>query len=235
MKRKATIFLVEDDHNFGSVLKAYLEMNDYAVTWIDDGKDALIEFGHGDFDICVLDVMLPNVDGYAIAEGIRKIRSTVPFIFLTAKTLKADILKGYSTGADDYVTKPFDSEVLICKIDAILSRAAGIASSTDETVFVLGQYEFNPDLREIKRGEIAIKLSPKESELLALLCKHMNEVLPRELALRTIWGEEGYFTTRSMDVFITKLRKYLKDDPSVEILNIHGNGFRLLVKEDTSR
>lgn len=234
MKRKANIFLVEDDHNFGSVLKAYLEMNDYAVTWIDDGKDALMEFGHGEFDICVLDVMLPHVDGYAIAEGIRKIKSAVPIIFLTAKTLKEDILKGYSTGADDYVTKPFDSEVLICKIDAILSRSLGVDSAPDEDVYHLGKYEFHPSLREIKRGTNTIKLSPKESELLSLLCKHMNEVLPRELALRTIWGEEGYFTTRSMDVFITKLRKYLKDDPAVEIMNIHGNGFRLLVKKGTS-
>lgn len=230
MKSKGNILLVEDDHNFGSVLKAYLEMNGYAVAWIDDGKDALKTFGQQDFDICVLDVMLPHVDGYAIAEGIRKISKGTPFIFLTAKTLKEDILKGYATGADDYVTKPFDSEVLICKIEAILSRSSGTAlPSHEQQVFQLGEYVFNPDLREISRGTQVVKLSPKESELLNLLCKHLNEVLPRDLALRTIWGEEGYFTTRSMDVFITRLRKYLKDDPAVEIINIHGNGFRLMV------
>ena len=232
MSSKANIFLVEDDHNFGSVLMAYLEMNAYTVRWIDDGKDALREFSKGDFDICLLDVMLPHVDGFAIAGGIRKINPTIPFIFLTAKTLKEDILKGYATGADDYVTKPFDSEVLICKIEAVLARVAGREEPSSQEVHSLGDYFFNHDLREIKYKEKVRKLSPKESDLLQLLCLHRNEVLPREMALRTIWGEESYFTTRSMDVFITRLRKYLLDDPRVEIINIHGNGFRLLVREE---
>lgn len=230
MKARAQVYMVEDDQNFGSVLKAYLEMNGFEVTWIDDGKDALKEFSSKPFDICLLDVMLPNLDGFSIAEGIRKIRPGIPFIFLTAKTLKQDILRGYSTGADDYITKPFDSEVLICKIEAVLTRS-GISDpeSTAPEIYGLGKYSFNPDLREITLNNKIQKLSPRESDLLRLLCQHMNEVLPRELALRTIWGEESYFTTRSMDVFITKLRKFLKDDPSVQILNIHGNGFRLMI------
>jgi len=232
MKNKASIFLVEDDHNFGSVLKAYLEMNGYLVSWIDDGKDALKEFGQQPYDICLLDVMLPNLDGFSIASGIKKIRPEIPFIFLTAKTLKEDILKGYSTGADDYVTKPFDSEVLICKIEAILTRASGSAlTAPEQELFTLGKYTFNHDLREIVLDDIKQKLSPKEADLLRMLCQHRNEVLPRELALRTIWGEESYFTTRSMDVFISKLRKYLKDDQAIQILNVHGNGFRLMISD----
>ncbi len=233
MSNKARIFLVEDDHNFGSVLTAYLEMNGFGTRWVDDGKDALREFAKGDYDICLLDVMLPNVDGFAIAEGIRKISPHIPFIFLTAKTLKADILRGYATGADDYVTKPFDSEVLICKIEAVLTRSSGSEKQEKpREIHDLGDYVFNHDLREVRHGEEVHKLSPKESELLQLLCQHRNEVLPRELALRTIWGEESYFTTRSMDVFVTRLRKLLKDDPRIEIINIHGNGFRLLVRDE---
>lgn len=232
MEAKANIFLVEDDHNFGSVLKAYLEMNGFQVSWVDDGKDAIPEFKQKRYDLCVFDVMLPNMNGFTIAESIKKINPAIPFIFLTAKTLKADILKGYATGADDYITKPFDSEVLICKIEAILSRTqgqAGIASQSE--TYAIGIYFFDPTLREIRLEKTARKLSPKESELLHLLCQYRNKVLPREHALRTIWGEESYFTTRSMDVFIAKLRKYLKADPTVEIMTVHGNGFRLIIDE----
>lgn len=229
---KAHIFLVEDDHNFGSVLKAYLEMHEFQVIWVDDGKDALHEFSKHKFDICILDVMLPNLDGFSIAESIRKIAPAIPFIFVTAKTLKEDILKGYATGADDYITKPFDSEVLICKVEAILSRSGVRTPETPSTeVIHLGRYIFSHDLREIDLDGTTQKLSPKEADLLYMLCQHKNKVLPRELALRTIWGEESYFTTRSMDVFITKLRKYLKEDQNLQILNIHGNGFRLLVND----
>ncbi len=223
------ILLVEDDHNFGSVLKAYLEMNDFEVSWVVDGKHAVKEFSDGNFDICVLDVMLPNVDGFSIAQNIRELDSSIPFIFVTAKTLKEDILKGYSMGADDYITKPFDSEVLICKINAILGRAGKQEEEHIEKEYVIGKYIFNPIIREIKTEGYVKKLSPKESELLKLLYQHKNNILPRELALRSIWGEDGYFTTRSMDVYITKLRKYLKKDPNIEIINIHGNGFRMLI------
>jgi DNA-binding response OmpR family regulator len=227
---KANIFLVEDDHNFGSVLKAYLEMNDYAVDWVKDGKHAIKQFSEGDYDICVLDVMLPNMDGFTIAENIRKLNAGVSLVFLTAKTLKQDILKGYGLGADDYITKPFDSEVLLCQINAILNRKLKTkAAKIEQEVYILGRYTFNYNLRTIYLNAKEQKLSPKEAELLRLLCQKRNNILPRDLALRSIWGDDSYFTTRSMDVFITKLRKYLKEDPSVEIINIHGNGFRLVV------
>ncbi len=227
------IFLVEDDHNFGSVLKAYLEMNDYEVDWITDGKFAIKQFSENSYDICVLDVMLPNIDGFTIAENIRKLNPNVPLIFLTAKTLKQDILKGYGFGADDYITKPFDSEVLLCKINAILNRNINVKEKQDkqdkQEIYIIGKYKYNYNLRTIYLLDKQQQLSPKEAELLTLLCQKMNTLLPRDLALRSIWGDDSYFTTRSMDVFITKLRKYLKDDPAVEIINIHGSGFRLVV------
>jgi DNA-binding response OmpR family regulator len=231
MRSSYQILLVEDDHNFGSVLKAYLEMNGFLVNWVEDGKFAVKEFNSRQYDICVLDVMLPNIDGFSIAKNIRELNQNVPFIFVTAKTLKEDILKGYSMGADDYITKPFDSEVLICKINAILSRSGNKLANSVEEEIKIGKYDYNPILREIKIKGFSQKLSPKESELLKLLNDHRNDILPRELALRSIWGEDNYFTTRSMDVYITKLRKYLKSDPGIEIINIHGNGFRLLIKE----
>lgn len=184
MKNQEKILLVEDDQNFGSVLKAYLEMFDYLVTWVDDGKDAVKTFNETEFSICVLDVMLPNVDGFTIAENIRKLNKQVPFIFLTAKTLKEDILRGYSTGADDYLTKPFDSEILLCKIDAILKRNGNQSNLPDLEEFLIGKLSFNYKLRILESGENKINLSPKESDLLKLLCQHKNEILPRDLALK---------------------------------------------------
>lgn len=229
-KPKAHIFLVEDDHNFGSVLKAYMELNDYKVTWVDDGRDALREFQSQHFDICILDVMLPNIDGFTIAVSIKKLKPEIPFVFLTAKTMKEDILMGYATGADDYVTKPFDSEVLICKVEAILARRSGIKEEGEPVGPIhLGKFLFDPEIRTISMDGVEKKLSPMESKLLLLLHRNRNEVLSRKLALNTIWGEESYFTTRSMDVFIAKLRKYLKADPSIQIITVHGDGFRLMV------
>ena len=229
MRKKVHVFMVEDDHNFGAVLKSYLEINDYVVTLVDDGKYALREFRSEDFDICILDVMLPNVDGFQIAREIKLINKNIPLIFLTAKTLKQDILQGYHLGADDYITKPFDTEVLLCKISAIIKRQT-TNPATDEVFFTIGSYRFDSKLRQIQRGDIIQKLSPKESDLLKLLCQNQNELLPRETALRKIWGDDGYFTARSMDVFVTKLRKFLSDDPNIEIRNIHGSGFLLEVK-----
>lgn len=233
MAEKLKILLVEDDHNFGSVLKSYLEMNDFAVDWVDDGKHALNNFHSGDYHLCVLDIMLPNVDGITIAKNIKELNPNIPFIFLTAKTLKEDILKGYETGADDYLTKPFDSEVLIYKIKAILqrNRSTNTLSGNDEDIFHLGKYTFKYRVRTLFYADKPVNLSPKEAELLKLLCLHKNDILYRDIALKSIWGEEGYFTTRSMDVYITKLRKYLKKDPDIQILNVHGNGFRLLIHE----
>ncbi len=229
MKTQTHLFLVEDDLSFGSVLKSYLELNDYQVTWIDDGKNAVSSFRNNKFSLCILDVMLPHVDGFTIASEIRKMDKQVPLIFLTAKALKEDILKGYNLGADDYITKPFDTEVLLCKIKAIVKRqdSEGINETTE---FIIGNYTFNYNIRNISINNQHQKLSPKEADLLKLLCLHKNKLLPRETALTTIWGEDGYFTARSMDVYITKLRKYLAKDSNIEIKNLHGSGFLLEIK-----
>jgi len=229
MKPDYHIFLVEDDLSFGSVMKSYLELNDYQVTWVDDGKYALSKFRAGKYQICILDVMLPNIDGFTIGSEIRSIDKDIPMIFLTAKNLKEDILKGYQLGADDYITKPFDSEVLLCKISAIIKRQS-TGPVREEVVFTIGSYQFDSKLRQVIRENQVQKLSPKEADLLKLLCQNRNELVPREMALRKIWGDDGYFTARSMDVFVTKLRKFLSDDPAVEIRNIHGSGFMLEVK-----
>lgn len=229
---KIKIFLVEDDTTFGSVLVAYLEVNDYQVVWVEDGRDAIREFRNGVYDICILDVMLPNVDGFTIAKEIKKSDQHIPLIFLTAKSLKKDILQGFKIGADDYITKPFDSEVLIYKIKAILHRKGEINYTDDIEAYKIGNYLFNYKLRTITCNQKQQKLSPKEADLLHLLYEHKNDVLIRQVALERIWGDSNYFTTRSMDVFVSKLRKYLKDDPDVQIENLHGSGFRLLIRND---
>ena len=227
------ILLVEDDPNFGVVLKDYLGLNDYHVTHAKDGIEGLIMFKNNSYDLCILDVMMPRKDGFSLAQDIRATDKEVPIIFLTAKTLKEDVLKGYSVGADDYLNKPFDSEVLLYKIKAILQRKDSDTSSDSEQFeFVIGQFFFNSKLRHLSIGENGEpqKLSPKESKLLKMLAIHKNDLMPRELALTKIWRDDNYFTSRSMDVYIAKLRKYLKSDENVEILNIHGEGFRLLEK-----
>ncbi|WP_271405989.1 response regulator transcription factor [Tenacibaculum soleae] len=226
------ILLVEDDPNFGTVLKDYLALNDYNVTHAKDGIDGLIMFKNGEYDLCILDVMMPRKDGFSLAQDIRVSNKEVPIIFLTAKTLKEDVLRGYQVGADDYLNKPFDSEVLLHKIKAILQRKENEKSSdSDEFEFKIGGFDFNSKLRHLSfKGEEAQKLSPKESKLLRMLAVHKNDLMPRELALTKIWRDDNYFTSRSMDVYIAKLRKYLKSDENVEIINIHGEGFRLIEK-----
>jgi two-component system OmpR family response regulator len=228
--KQIRIFLVEDDLSFGSVLKSYLEINDYSVDWVDDGKYALEHFRKGVFDICILDVMLPHVDGFTIANEVRKINNTVPIIFLTAKKLKEDVLKGYGAGGDDYITKPFDTDILLAKIRAIISRRDVHDGSKD--LYEIGKYVFNAKLRTLTRGDVENKLSPKEAQLLELLAINPNALISREMALKKIWGSDDYFTARSMDVYITKLRKYLADDPTLVIKNIHGAGFQLLITGD---
>jgi two-component system OmpR family response regulator len=224
------IFLVEDDLSFGSVLKSYLEINDYTVEWVDDGKYAVEHFRKGLFNICILDVMLPHVDGFTIANEIRQINSEVPIVFLTAKKLKEDVLKGYGAGGDDYITKPFDTDILLAKIKAILSRRDFQAGTKD--IYEIGKFMFNSKLRTLSIGEIEYKLSPKEAQLLELLAINPNALISRELALKKIWGADDYFTARSMDVYITKLRKFLSEDPALNIKNIHGAGFQLIIRED---
>ncbi|NCI48908.1 response regulator transcription factor [Sediminibacterium roseum] len=226
--KKSKILLCEDDANLGMVLKNYLELNDYDVTLERDGRLGLAAFQREKFDICLLDVMMPNMDGFTLAEEIRDVDPDIPLFFLSAKTMKEDIIQGYKLGADDYITKPFDSEVLLLKIKAILKRNEEENRVSDNVEFDLGKYHFNPKLRELKHDELTQTLSPKENELLKMLAEHKNDLLPRERALKKIWGSDTYFNGRSMDVYIAKLRKYLKDDPNIEIVNIHGNGFRLV-------
>jgi two-component system OmpR family response regulator len=226
------ILLVEDDPNFGTVLKDYLALNDYNVTHAKDGIEGLIMFKNSDYDLCILDVMMPRKDGFSLAQDIRSTNKEVPIIFLTAKTLKEDVLRGYAVGADDYLNKPFDSEVLLHKIKAILQRKElDKTAESEQFEFIIGGFFFNSKLRHLSVGENEpIKLSPKESKLLRMLAIHKNDLMPRELALTKIWRDDNYFTSRSMDVYIAKLRKYLKEDEFVEILNIHGEGFRMVDK-----
>ena len=227
---KSKILLCEDDTNLGMVLKNYLELNDYDVTLERDGRLGLAAFQREKYDICLLDVMMPNMDGFKVAEEIRDINPDVPLFFLSAKTMKEDIIQGYKLGAD-YITKPFDSEVLLLKIKAIIKRNEEIHREEVNAEYDLGKYHFNPRLRELTADGKTSTLSPKENELLKMLADYKNDLLPREAALKKIWGSDTYFNGRSMDVYIAKLRKYLKDDEKLEIVNIHGNGFRLVVTE----
>ncbi len=224
------ILLVEDDPNFGTVLKDYLILNDFDVTLATDGIEGLIEFKNNTFDLCILDVMMPRKDGFSLAKDIRAVNDEIPIIFLTAKSLKEDVLKGYQVGADDYLNKPFDSEVLLYKIKAIIQRKDSEKKSTEDLYeFTIGDFYFNSKLRHLTyKDEEPVKISPKESKLLKMLITHKNDLMPRELALTKIWRDDNYFTSRSMDVYIAKLRKYLKKDEKVEIVNIHGEGFRLV-------
>jgi two-component system OmpR family response regulator len=230
MSRKNTrIFLVEDDLSFGSVLKSYLEINDYEVDLVDDGKLAVDVFRKGVYDLCILDVMLPHVDGFTIAQEIRSMNQSIPIVFLTAKKLKEDLLRGYGVGADDYVTKPFDTDILLAKIKAIIARRE-IQDGTKD-IYEIGRFIFNARLRTLSFEGQERQLSPKEGQLLEMLAVSPNALVSREAALKKIWGTDDYFTARSMDVYVTKLRKYLSDDPQIVLKNIHGSGFQLIVGE----
>ncbi len=231
------ILLVEDDQNFGDVLRSYLEMHEFDVTLATDGAAGLESFRRGEFDLCIFDVMMPKKDGFTLAKEVRERNAEVPIIFLTAKTMKDDVLQGFKIGADDYITKPFNSEELLYRIQAIMKRSQAKADPREEVKeFNIGRYHFNFPLRILTFTEEETgdqekeKLSPKEAQLLRMFCMYMNDILPRSEALTKIWGEDNYFTARSMDVFVTKLRKYLKGDSNIEIVNIHGNGFQLLVR-----
>jgi len=226
--RKYRVLLCEDDTNLGMVLKNYLELNDYEVVLERDGRLGFAAFQREKFDICLLDVMMPHVDGFTLANDIRDIDPDVPLFFLSAKTMKDDIINGYKLGADDYITKPFDSDVLMLKIKAILKRNEEETRISESAEFDMGGYHFNPKLRQLTINGSTQTLSPKENDLLKMLAEHKNDLLPREKALKRIWGSDTYFNGRSMDVYIAKLRKYLKEDPKIEIVNIHGNGFRLV-------
>jgi two-component system, OmpR family, response regulator len=232
-KAQKKILLVEDDPNFGSILKDYLTLNDYDVTLAKNGMEGFEKFKKDNYHLCILDVMMPYKDGFTLAKEIRERNKEVPIIFLTAKAMKEDVLKGYKVGADDYLNKPFDSEVLLMKINAIMLRKVKDSIADSATFeFKIGSFDLNSKLRFLSYGTDApVKLSPKENELLRLLALHENDLMSRELALTKIWRDDNYFTSRSMDVYIAKLRKYLKKDEKVEILNIHGEGFRLVVNK----
>src|ERR1700712_3362559 len=198
---KGKILLCEDDTNLGSVLKNYLELNDYDVVLERDGRLGLAAFQREKFDICLLDVMMPNMDGFTVAEEIREVDPDMPLFFISAKTMKEDIIRGYKLGADDYITKPFDSEVLLHKIKAILKRNEELHREEENMQFDLGNYHFNPRLRELSINGKINTLSPKENELLKMMCEYKNDLLPREAALKKIWGSDTYFNGRSMDVY----------------------------------
>lgn len=222
------IMLAEDDSNLGTLLRNYLAAKNYDTTLYMTGRSALEAFSAGQFDLCILDIMMPEMDGLALARAIRNTEPAIPIIFLTAKNQEEDIIEGFKSGADDYITKPFSMEELLYRIEAIFRRAAVTGSGRDDGLEQIGEYLFDKKRQLLSFGEEQISLTTKESELLELLCRHKNEILERNYALRSIWIDDNYFNARSMDVYITRLRKYLKKDPSVKILNIHGKGYRLL-------
>ncbi len=230
MEKQKRILLVEDDPNFGPMLRDFLKLNNYDVVLATNGIDGLEKFKTGDFNLVLLDIMMPYKDGFTLAEEIRKRNQDIPIIFITARTMKEDIVKGYQVGADDYVTKPFDSEVLLYKIKSLLNRSTKVTETKKEQFhFKIGDFDFDAKLRLLKyKDEEPQKLSPKEAKLLKMLAEHKNDLMPREKALTKIWLDDNYFTSRSMDVYIAKLRKYLAKDPNVAIVNIHGEGFRLV-------
>lgn len=228
-KGETRILLAEDDPALGELLKSYLEMHNFSVDWCRDGIEAYKAFSGNSYHLCLLDVMMPEMGGFELAGEIKQINPRIPFLFLTARSLREDILAGYKCGADDYILKPFDSEVLIFKINAILKRASHSAADENTRAFAIGSFTLDANLRLLKGPKGEQQLSPKETELLSLLCQYRNNVLPRELALKKIWGSDDYFSGRSMDVYITKIRKYLKDDSSLEIINLHGKGYRFNV------
>jgi DNA-binding response OmpR family regulator len=231
MDDKLKILLCEDDENLGMLLREYLQAKGYATELCADGEAGYKAFLKNKFDICVLDVMMPKKDGFTMAQEIRTSNVDVPIIFLTAKTLKEDILEGFKIGADDYITKPFSMEELVFRIEAIMRRTKG-KKSKESTVYHIGQFTFDTQKQLLCIGNDQRKLTTKENELLALLCSHANEILQRDFALKTIWIDDNYFNARSMDVYITKLRKHLKDDPKIEIINIHGKGYKLITPDD---
>lgn len=230
METKAKLLLAEDDENLGLLLKEYLIAKGYNTDLYGDGEVAYSGFKKHEYNLCILDIMMPKKDGITLANDIRLINQEVPIIFLTAKNLKEDVLEGFRMGADDYITKPFSMEELIFRIEAILRRTSLESKAGEQSVYKLGRYTFDPRKQILMNdSDETVKLTTKESELLRLLCNNANKVLERNFALKTIWIDDNYFNARSMDVYITKLRKHLKEEPSVEIINVHGKGYKLIM------
>lgn len=224
------ILLVEDDDSFGYILQEYLELHDFHVTLSKDGEEGLRTFQEQTFDLCLLDVMMPLKDGFTLAKDIRELDPDIPFMFLTAKALKVDKLKGFRLGCDDYIVKPIDQELLIARIKALIKRTNG-ESSLQSHVYDIGKYHFNFNNQLLSFGDQSQRLTEKEAKILQLLCENKYEVLDRNKALKNVWGKSDFFNRKSMDVFIHKLRQYLKADPTVQIINVHGKGFVLQDRE----
>lgn len=220
------ILLAEDDLNLGFVIQDQLKMNGYTVHLATDGKEGLKKFNSDTYHLCVLDVMMPEKDGFSLAKDIRKINKNIPILFLTAKSQIEDKVEGFKAGGDDYLTKPFSAEELTLRIRALLKRA-NIEVEKDEDIFEIGTYKFDTNNYQLTHPNFEKKLTKKEADILKLLCKNMNKVLPRDIVLNSVWGQDDYFVGRSLDVFITKLRKYLKEDENISIANVHGVGFKL--------
>lgn len=236
-KTKRSILLVEDNYNFGNILRDNLELKNYNIILARDGIEGFQFFEKHEFDLCILDVMMPQMDGFTLAEKIRDIDESIPIFFLTAKNIKEDVLKGYKVGADDYLVKPFDTDVLHAKIKSILIRKS-VSGKLDTLVenFEFGSYTFNSRLRLLKHSNgDPVELSHKEASLLHLLLSFKNDLLTREVALNKIWGRENYYASRTMDVYMVRLRKKLKEDDSVKIKNIHGLGFQLITYDDVKK
>ncbi|MCB0481543.1 MAG: response regulator transcription factor [Flavobacteriales bacterium] len=231
MEKEAIKLLVaEDDHNLGDLLNEYLQAKGFETNLTRNGKQALEAFRGEHFDLCVFDVMMPEKDGFTLAKDVRKINPEVPIVFLTAKAMKEDKIEGFKLGADDYLTKPFSMEELLLRLQAILRRTKKERDVQKQEQFEIGDFTFDSKLQELTLNGSIQKLTSKENDLLRLLSLHLNDVLDRSYALNRIWGDDSYFNSRSMDVYITKLRKYLRGDEKLEIVNVHGKGFKLLVK-----
>jgi two-component system, OmpR family, response regulator len=229
-KIQTRLLLAEDDRNLGNILKNYLDAKGYLTTLCLNGQEATEAFSQKEFDFCILDIMMPLKDGFTAASEIRAVNKKIPILFLTAKTLQEDKLKGFEIGADDYITKPFSMDELLMRMQAILRRTdeKGMVNGTDN-LYKIGSYTFDYNRQTLISRYKEQKLTSKEAGLLRLLCTHANSVLDRSTALTVIWNDDSYFNARSMDVYIVKLRKYLKDDPRVELLNVHGVGFKLVM------
>jgi two-component system OmpR family response regulator len=229
MKKKTRVLLCEDDPNLGTLLQEYLNAKNFETDLATDGLEGSKMYKRSSYDFLILDVMMPQKDGFTLAKEIRQEDKHTPILFLTAKSMKEDTLEGFKAGGDDYLTKPFSMEELLARMNAIIRRTSALPDSGDDAVmYTIGTYSFDYNKQKLSHGDEEIKLTTKENELMYLLCKNKNGVMERSYALKAIWGDDNYFNGRSMDVYIAKLRKHLKEDPSVEIINIHGRGFKML-------
>ena len=230
MDEKKKILLCEDDENLGMLLREYLNAKGFNTTLCADGEIGYKTFLEDKFDLCVFDVMMPRKDGFTLAKEVKQVNKDIPVIFLTARNMKEDVYLGFELGADDYLTKPFSMEELTYRIEAVMRRSMKLKNK-ERTTYPLGSFTFDTQKQTLTREDNVIKLTTKECDLLSLLCVNIGEILQRDYALKTIWVDDNYFNARSMDVYITKLRKHLKDDPAVEIINVHGKGYKLIAPQ----